>query len=207
MKPWSFRRRLLLLAFTAALLPLPAFAADTSATRRLHALFDAHWQWAMRTYPEWATFVGDHRYGDRLHDASPAVIAAEYARLRLALALARGAGAGAGAGDSSRQAVGCGCHLGALYAEKLGFELALYKDPYSRFGHLQDQALRAARLVVDTGLHALGWSRERAIDFMAERTGKQLPFVSSEVDRYLSWPAQALAYMIGEMNCRTARPR
>ncbi len=95
----------------------------------------------------------------------------------------------------------------ALYAETLGFELGLYQDPASRFGHLQDQAWRAARLVVDTGLHALGWSRQRAIDFMAERTGKPLPFVSSEVDRYLSWPGQALAYMTGQMKIVELRDR
>ena len=59
----------------------------------------------------------------------------------------------------------------ALYAETLGCELGLYTDPYSRFGHLQWQAFRAARLVVDTGLHALGWTRQQAIDFMVERTG------------------------------------
>ena len=87
----------------------------------------------------------------------------------------------------------------ALYAETLGFELGLYRDPYSRFGHLQDQALRAARLVVDTGLHSLGWSRQRAIEFMVERTGRPSDFVVAEVDRYLSWPGQALGYMVGEL--------
>ena len=95
----------------------------------------------------------------------------------------------------------------ALYAETLGFELGLYKDPYSRFGHLQAQAFRAARLVVDTGLHALGWSRQQAIDFMVERTGQQLGFVTSEVDRYYSWPGQALAYMIGELKIIELRDR
>ena len=95
----------------------------------------------------------------------------------------------------------------ALYAETLGFELGLYKDPLSRFGLLRDQALRAARLVVDTGIHAFGWSRSQAIDFMMERTGKQRPFVTSEVDRYTSWPAQALAYMIGELKIIELRDR
>ncbi|MEO6407920.1 MAG: DUF885 domain-containing protein [Burkholderiaceae bacterium] len=95
----------------------------------------------------------------------------------------------------------------ALYAETLGFDLGLYKDPLSRFGHLQDQALRAARLVVDTGIHAFGWSRSQAIEFMIERTGKQRPFVTSEVDRYISWPAQALAYMIGELKIIELRDR
>ncbi len=95
----------------------------------------------------------------------------------------------------------------ALYAETLGFELGLYTDPYSRFGHLQWQAFRAARLVVDTGYHALGWSRQRSIDFMAERTGVNREFVSSEIDRYTSQPGQALAYMIGKLKFDELRDR
>ena len=95
----------------------------------------------------------------------------------------------------------------ALYAETLGFELGLYKDPYSRFGHLQDQALRAARLVVDTGIHAFGWSRQQAIDHMVTQAGQQPDYAASEVDRYISWPAQALAYMIGELKLIELRER
>jgi len=95
----------------------------------------------------------------------------------------------------------------ALYAETLGFELGLYKDPYGRFGHLQSVAFRAARLVVDTGIHALGWSRQQAIDYMDERTGQGLDYVTSEVDRYYSWPAQALAYMTGELKIVELRDR
>ena len=95
----------------------------------------------------------------------------------------------------------------ALYAETLGFDLGLYTDPYSRFGHLQWQAFRAARLVVDTGLHTMGWKRSQAIDFMVERTGVELEFVESEVDRYISRPAQALAYMIGQMKIIELRER
>ena len=95
----------------------------------------------------------------------------------------------------------------ALYAETLGYELGLYKDPYSRFGHLQMQALRAGRLVVDTGIHALGWSRQRAIDYLHERTGENLPFVTSEIDRYTSWPGQALAYMVGQLKIIELRER
>jgi uncharacterized protein (DUF885 family) len=95
----------------------------------------------------------------------------------------------------------------ALYAETLGFELGLYNDPHSRFGHLQWQAFRAARLVVDTGIHALGWSRQQAIDWMAERTGVERKFVTSEVDRYYSWPAQALGYMVGELKIIELRDR
>jgi uncharacterized protein (DUF885 family) len=95
----------------------------------------------------------------------------------------------------------------ALYAETLGFELGLYTDPYSRYGHLQWQAFRAARLVVDTGIHALGWSRQQAIDYMVENTGVERGFVESEVDRYTSMPGQALAYMIGKLKIDELRDR
>jgi len=95
----------------------------------------------------------------------------------------------------------------ALYAETLGFELGLYKDPASRFGHLQGQMWRAARLVVDTGLHDLGWSRERAIDYMVAQTGADRGSMASEVDRYTSWPGQALGYMIGQLKIIELRDR
>jgi uncharacterized protein (DUF885 family) len=95
----------------------------------------------------------------------------------------------------------------ALYAETLGFDLGLYTDPYSRYGHLQWQAFRAARLVVDTGIHALGWNRQQAIAFMAERTGVNQAFVESEVDRYISQPGQALAYMIGKLKIDELRDK
>jgi uncharacterized protein (DUF885 family) len=95
----------------------------------------------------------------------------------------------------------------ALYAETLGSQLGLYTDPHSRFGHLQWQAFRAARLVVDTGMHALGWTREQAIDFMVERTGVDRESVATEVDRYYSNPGQALAYMIGQLKIIELRDR
>jgi uncharacterized protein (DUF885 family) len=95
----------------------------------------------------------------------------------------------------------------ALYAETLGFELGLYRDPPSRFGHLQWQAFRAARLVVDTGLHAQGWTRQQAIDYLVERTGVDLGYVTSEVDRYLSDPGQALAYTVGQLKIVELRDR
>ena len=94
-----------------------------------------------------------------------------------------------------------------LYAETLGFDLGLYTDPYARFGHLQWQAFRAARLVADTGVHDQGWSRQRAIDFMVDSTGVQRDFVSGEVDRYTSDPGQALAYMIGKLKFDALRDR
>ena len=95
----------------------------------------------------------------------------------------------------------------ALYAETLGFQLGLYKDSASRFGHLQWQMMRAARLVVDTGLHQLGWSRQQAIDYLLAQTGMDRGFVESEVDRYTSWPGQALGYMIGQLKIIELRDR
>ncbi|HMN76354.1 MAG TPA: DUF885 domain-containing protein [Burkholderiaceae bacterium] len=95
----------------------------------------------------------------------------------------------------------------ALYAETLGTQLGLYADPYSRFGHLQMQAFRAARLVVDTGIHALGWSRQQAIDWMTERTGLAREEVEAQVDRYYVWPGQATSYMIGELKLIELRDR
>ncbi len=95
----------------------------------------------------------------------------------------------------------------ALYAETLGLDLGLYNDPPSRFGYLQNQIWRAARLVVDTGIHAQGWSRQRAIDYLASTTGLDDGSVSSEIDRYTSWPGQALGYMIGQLKIIELRDR
>jgi uncharacterized protein (DUF885 family) len=95
----------------------------------------------------------------------------------------------------------------ALYAETLGPQLGLYTDPYSRFGHLQAQMFRAARLVVDTGLHTQGWSRQQAIDYMIATTGQDPVPMAGEVDRYYSMPAQALSYMIGELKIIELRDR
>ena len=95
----------------------------------------------------------------------------------------------------------------ALYAETLGEELGLYRTPYSRFGYLQGQMLRATRLVVDTGLHAKGWSRQQAIDYMIEQGGEDPVYIAAEVDRYYSIPGQALAYMVGKLRIEALRDR
>lgn len=87
----------------------------------------------------------------------------------------------------------------ALYAEMLADELGLYSDPLTRFGMYNYQAWRAVRLVVDTGLHDQGWSRKRAIEFMSENTALPRNEVENEIDRYIAWPGQALAYMVGRM--------
>jgi uncharacterized protein (DUF885 family) len=94
-----------------------------------------------------------------------------------------------------------------LYAESLGSEMGFYADPYSRFGQLTYEMWRACRLVVDTGMHAFGWSREQAIDLMKENTAKTENDIIVEVDRYIVWPGQALAYMIGSLKIKELRAR
>jgi uncharacterized protein (DUF885 family) len=93
----------------------------------------------------------------------------------------------------------------ALYAERLGLEAGFYKDPYSNFGRLTMEMWRACRLVVDTGMHYLGWSREQAIQFLYEHSALSMHDIQSEVDRYISWPGQALAYKVGELKIRELR--
>ncbi len=87
----------------------------------------------------------------------------------------------------------------ALYTEKLGYEIDGYKGHYNRFGQLTFEMWRACRLVVDTGMHAKGWTREQAIEFMAKNTSLAKVDIENEVDRYISWPGQALGYKIGEL--------
>jgi uncharacterized protein (DUF885 family) len=93
----------------------------------------------------------------------------------------------------------------ALYSERLGLEMGFYQDPYSDFGRLTYEMWRACRLVVDTGIHYLGWTRQQAIDFMAENTALSLHNIRAEVDRYIAWPGQAVAYKIGELKIRELR--
>jgi len=92
-----------------------------------------------------------------------------------------------------------------LYSEWLGIEAGFYTDPYSDFGRLTYAAWRAARLVVDTGLHAKGWTRQQAIDYLAQNTALSLHECTTETDRYISWPGQALSYKIGELKIRELR--
>ncbi len=92
-----------------------------------------------------------------------------------------------------------------LYAERLGLEVGFYQDPISDFGRLSYEMWRACRLVVDTGMHYLGWTRQQAIDYMLEHTALSRHNVEAEVDRYIAWPGQALGYKIGELKIRELR--
>lgn len=95
----------------------------------------------------------------------------------------------------------------ALYAETLGYEMGLYKDPWQHWGTLDDEMLRAMRLVVDTGLHTKGWSREQAIDYMLANSGMGRSDATAEVERYIANPAQALAYKIGALTIQRLRKK
>jgi uncharacterized protein (DUF885 family) len=95
----------------------------------------------------------------------------------------------------------------ALYAERLGLEVGFYTDPYSDFGRLSYEMWRACRLVVDSGMHALGWTRQQGIDHLAENTSSTLLNIINEIDRYIAWPGQALAYKLGELKISELRAR
>ncbi|OQR72727.1 hypothetical protein BIW11_10201, partial [Tropilaelaps mercedesae] len=94
-----------------------------------------------------------------------------------------------------------------LYSEFLGHEMGVYQSSYEKYGHYSQEILRACRLVVDTGMHAFGWSRQRAIDFLLENTASSLSEIESEIDRYITWPGQACGYKIGEIRIKQLRQK
>ena len=95
----------------------------------------------------------------------------------------------------------------ALYSESLGKEIGFYQDPYSDFGRLSDEMLRAVRLVVDTGVHNKHWTRQQMVDFFHEHSNQDEPDLQAETDRYIAWPAQALAYKLGQLDILKLRER
>jgi uncharacterized protein (DUF885 family) len=94
-----------------------------------------------------------------------------------------------------------------LYSETLGIEMGIYENSYEHFGRLSYEMWRACRLVIDTGIHAQGWTRQQALDYLSDNTSLSAANVRAEVDRYISWPGQALAYKLGEMKILELRQR
>ena len=94
-----------------------------------------------------------------------------------------------------------------LYAESLGGELGFYKTPYTKFGQLSAEMHRACRLVIDTGIHSMGWTREQSIKYIEENAALSHDFATAEVDRYIVWPSQALAYKLGELRIKALRAK
>jgi uncharacterized protein (DUF885 family) len=95
----------------------------------------------------------------------------------------------------------------ALYAESLGYEMGFYKDPYQHFGALAGEMLRACRLVIDTGLHTKGWTRDASIRYLVDNTGYHPDLAAAEIDRYIVMPGQALGYKIGELRIKALRAK
>ncbi len=95
----------------------------------------------------------------------------------------------------------------ALYSERLGLAMGIYRSPEEHFGRLALEMWRACRLVIDTGLHARGWSREQAVSYLRDRAALSPAFIEGEIDRYIGWPAQALGYKLGELRIRALRAR
>ena len=95
----------------------------------------------------------------------------------------------------------------AFYAERLGREVGLYQDPYSEYGRLENEMWRSVRLVVDTGVHAKHWSRQQMVDYFRKYTAMDEQNIATEVDRYIAWPGQALAYKLGQMKILELRER
>ncbi|HEX7191022.1 MAG TPA: DUF885 domain-containing protein, partial [Thermoanaerobaculia bacterium] len=95
----------------------------------------------------------------------------------------------------------------ALYAEQLGKEVGFYQDPGSDYGRLRSELFRAVRLVVDTGIHDMNWTRDQVVDFMRKSHAVDEPTIQAETDRYISWPAQACSYKLGQLKIRELRKR
>jgi uncharacterized protein (DUF885 family) len=95
----------------------------------------------------------------------------------------------------------------AFYAERLGKEVGFYQDPYSEYGRLENEMWRSVRLVVDTGVHSQHWTRQQMVDYFHDHTAMDDTNIASEVDRYIAWPGQALAYKMGQMKILELRER
>src|SRR5579871_2941777 len=195
------------------LLPSLAFAqnvkpvADRFAAQ--NALFDDYYETDLRNRPEMATAFGDYRYNDKLTDYSLQGIAAREKSNEKFLARIQAISADS---FSDQDRLSHDLLIRVLYqrifeAEHLGKEVGFYQDPVSEYGRLSSELFRAVRLVVDTGIHAKGCSRDQVVEFFRKSGAVDEPTIQSETDRYISWPTQALSYKLGQLKFRELRDR
>ena len=267
---WGFAILLSIVLTTIA-----GFAADRNLEarrRQLKAALEDEWEYALRTHPEFATYVGDGRYNDKLSDHSAEAVAKELKHAKEALQRIEAIdttgfpeqeklnkelavrelreqieGTNLKEWEMPVNQMG-GIHHSyaslpsqvpfrtvkdyddylarlrqmpfrkyaeftaysegwAFYSEGLGKEVGFYQDPYSEYGRLENEMWRAVRLVVDTGVHYKHWSRDQMLDYFRQHTAMDEQNIVTEVDRYIAWPGQALAYKLGQMKIIELRER
>jgi uncharacterized protein (DUF885 family) len=209
----------------AAVSPLAAQPASLQARLAAqNALFEESWQTSLKLSPTLATNVGDYRYNDQLGDFS---LAASATRHDLAVANLAKIKAIDPTGFPESDLIShqlferqlqqsledyvpykqFSAFLSALYAEELGKEIGFYTDPGSDYGRLRSELFRAVRLVVDTGIHDMNWSRDQVVDSMRKSHAIDEPTIQAETGRYISGPGQACSYKLGQLKIRELRER
>ena len=192
--------------FSVCSLSAAAKGPDTVASRiaAQNALFEQQYESDLKRHPERATAVGDYRYNDQLDDYSPAAYELQHALDEDFLGRLDAIST---TGFPDQDRLSHEVMQRALYSEQLGKEVGFYQDPVSDYGRLSSELFRAVRLVVDTGIHSEGWSRDQVVEFFRKYQPVDEPTIQSETDRYIAWPAQALSYKLGQLKFRELRDR